>query len=364
MKKIVFCGGHHNSALVVAEALRRNGHQVFWLGHKYSMIGDKNSSAEYLEVTEKGFPFTEIKAGKFQPRYQFFQYLLRIPLGFWQSFVSLKKIKPDLIFSFGGYLALPVAYCGWLLGIPVVTHEQTSVSGWANKMIAKMAKKVFVTYEASSKYFPQEKVVVTGLPIREGILKKGKKLFQNGKKTIYVTGGKQGAHVLNETIFAILPQLLEKFNVIHQCGSTSLFNDIEKAREMRARQLAGGGKGMNYLVKEYFFEDEIGSVFRSADFVISRAGAHIVYELMTLRKPAILVPIPWASGNEQEENAKVVVNAGLGIILPQKDLEAGKLWETILEFEKNLSSKKVSPASPKIEADATSKIVFEIEKII
>ncbi|HUW24291.1 MAG TPA: UDP-N-acetylglucosamine--N-acetylmuramyl-(pentapeptide) pyrophosphoryl-undecaprenol N-acetylglucosamine transferase [Patescibacteria group bacterium] len=360
-KKIVFCGGHHNSALVVAEGLREKGHQVFWFGHKYSMIGDENPSAEYLEVTQKGFPFTEIKAGKFQPRYQFWSNLLRIPLGFWQSFVGLKKIKPDLIFSFGGYLALPVAYSGWLLGIPVVTHEQTTVSGWANKMIAKIAKKVFITYPSSSKYFPQEKVVVTGLPIRREILKKGKKLFQNAKKTIYITGGKQGAHVINEAVFAILPQLLERFNVIHQCGSTTLFNDIKKAREIKENL---GDKGEDYLVKEYFFEDEIGSVFRTADFIISRAGAHTVYELLALKKPAILIPIPWASGNEQEENAKVLVAAGLGIILPQKDLEAGKLWETILEFEKNLSSKKVSPASPKIEVDATARILFEVEELM
>jgi UDP-N-acetylglucosamine--N-acetylmuramyl-(pentapeptide) pyrophosphoryl-undecaprenol N-acetylglucosamine transferase len=360
-KKVVICGGHHNSALVVAEALREKGYQVFWLGHKYSMIGDKNPSAEYLEVTKKEFPFVEIKAGKFQPRYQFFHYLLRIPLGFWQSFTSLQRIKPDLIFSFGGYLALPVAYAGFLLGIPVVTHEQTAISGWANKMIARVAKKVFVTHETSSKYFPQEKVVVTGLPIREEVLKKGKKLFQNGKKTIYVTGGKQGAHVVNEAIFAILPELLEKFNVIHQCGSTSVFNDIKKAKGLKERL---GDKGKYYWPKEYFFEEEIGSVFSSADLVISRAGAHTVYELLALKKPSILIPIPWASGNEQEENAKVLVNAGLGEILPQKELEAGKLWGAILEFEKNLSSKSTIPPSPKIEADATPKIVSEIEKLM
>ncbi len=284
MKKIVVCGGHHNSALVVADALREKGYQVFWLGHKYSMIGDENPSAEYLEVTQKGFPFTEIKAGKLQPRHHFFQYLLRIPLGFWQSFVSLRRIKPDLIFSFGGYLALPVVYVGWLLGIPVVTHEQTVVSGLANQLIAKVAKKVFLTYEASSKYFPQGKVVVTGLPLREGILKKGKKLFQNNKKTIYVTGGKQGAHVINEAVWAILPSLLIEFNVIHQCGSTSVFDDIKKAR---------------------------------------------------------------------------LVEAGLGEILSQKELEAGKLWETILDFSRNLETRKIKTAI-KTPTEAIKKIMAEV----
>jgi len=359
-KKIVICGGHHNSALVVAETLREKGYQIFWLGHKYSMIGDKNPSAEYLEVTQKGFPFTEVKAGKFQPRYQFFHYLLRIPLGFWQSFVSLRKIKPDLIFSFGGYLALPVAYSGWLLGIPVVTHEQTTVSGLANKLIAQIAKKVFVTFESSFKHYPQSKVVWTGLPRRD-VPQKPKKYFNNQRKTIAFLGGKQGSHLINEAVFQILPQLLEKFNIIHQCGSTSLFKDIEKAKELKEKL---GEKDKNYLVKEYFFEDEIGSVFQAADLVVSRAGAHTVYELLALKKPAILIPIPWSSGNEQEENAKVLVKAGLGKILPQKELEAGKLWETILEFVKNLSSKKNLSSLPKIEADATAKILFEIEKLM
>jgi len=360
MKRIVICGGHHNSALVVAEALREKGYQVFWLGHQYSMIGDKNPSAEYLEVTEKGFPFTEIKAGKFQPRYQFFPYLLRIPLGFWQSLVSLIKIKPDLIFSFGGYLALPVAFSGWLLGIPVVTHEQTSVSGLANRLIAKIAKKVFLTYEASGKYFPREKVVITGLPLREEILKKGKKLFQNNKKTIYVTGGKQGAHTINEAVWAILPTLLENFNVIHQVGSTSLFNDIQKAEEIKKNL---GERGENYLPKEYFFDKEISTVLNRADLVISRAGAHIVYELLALKKPAILIPIPWSSNQEQLKNAQMLAAAGLTKILPQEDLEKSKLEEAVLGFADNLERYRLKK-EVRVSTKATEKIVDEISWLL
>jgi len=355
--KIVFCGGHHNSALVVAERLKETGAEIFWFGHKFSMIGDKNPSAEYLEVTKKGIPFIEIKAGKLQPKYRFWQNLLRIPIGFFQSLKALLKIKPDLIFSSGGFLALPVAYCGFILGIPVVTHEQTTVVGSANKLISLVAKKVFITFTSSAEFFPSKKIVLTGLPIREEIFTAGKKLFNNGQKTIYFTGGKQGAHVINEAVFKILPDLLPKFNVIHQCGSTSLFNDLSKAREFF-------GKEKNYLAKDYFFAEEIGNVYHSADLVISRAGAHTVYELLALRKPAILIPIPWSNQNEQEKNAQMLKSSGLAEILSEEELKNDLLLETINKFEHNFKNYHLTLKESAVNLNATEKIISEIKKII
>ena len=114
--KIVFCGGHHNSALLVAKELQKKSNRIFWLGHKYTMAGDKNPGAEYVEVTASGIPFIEIQAGKWQPYFKFWRNLARIPVGFIQSLFWLIKIRPKLIVSFGGFLALPVAFCGWLLG--------------------------------------------------------------------------------------------------------------------------------------------------------------------------------------------------------------------------------------------------------
>ncbi len=385
--KIVICGGHHSSGLLVAKAFQQKGEEVFWFGHKFTMLGDKNPGAEYLEVTKQNIPFFEIKAGKLQRNYKFGPNLLRIPLGYWQSFIYLLKIRPNVIVAFGGYIALPVAISGWILGIPVFTHEQTVVSGFANKIIAKFAKKIFVSFKSSEKYFLKEKVVFSGLPIRKSIFENKKLLFKNSKKrTIYITGGKQGSHIINEAVFNILPKLLEKFNVVHQCGSTSLYNDIDKGLKIKKNLfrlaesgLAGEGDkesnfsdvtseyrapavvglrdslskfNENYIVKEYFFEDEIGGVFNSADFVVGRSGAHTVYELMVLGKPAILIPIPWSSGNEQENNAKLLVSLGLAKILPQEELIKGKLFDEIVQFDKNLSQYilKDETVVPKIDA--------------
>lgn len=356
--KIVICGGHHNSALLVAKALIKKKYQVFWFGHKLTMLGDKNPSAEYLEVTKEKIPFYEIKAGKWQPKYKFIPNLARIPFGFIQSFYYLVKIRPDKIVSFGGYLALPITISGWLLGIPIITHEQTTVFGLANQIIAFFAKKVLVSFPTSLKSFPVKKVVLTGLPIRTEIFDQGKNLFNNQKKTIYITGGKQGAHIFNQEVFKILPQLLEKFNVIHQCGSTSLYHDIDKANDIKKTLK----NKENYLVAPYFFEDQIGSIFKTADFVISRSGAHTIYELLYLEKPAILIPIPWSSKNEQQLNAQMLQEAGLGKILTQNDLENGLLWSTIVDFDQNfLQYKKKKNFS--LEKNSVEKIIKEISLI-
>lgn len=358
--RIVITGGHHNSALLVAEEIKKKGWEVFWFGHKFTMIGDRNPGAEYFAVTQKKIPFIEIKAGKWQPRFKFWQNLLRIPFGFGQSIFWLIKIRPKLIVSFGGYLSLPVVFAGWILGIAVVTHEQTTVAGLANKIISRVAKKIFVSFPSSMKFFPEEKVILTGLPIRINVLSKGGKFFSNNKKTIYITGGKQGAHVINEAVFAILPGLAEKFNIIHQCGTTSLFSDYLKAQEIQKKLK----KGSNYLVKDYFGEDEIGSVYKSADFVISRAGAHTVSELLYLKKPAILIPIPWSTGNEQEENARLILEAGLGIILSQEDVGKGKLLSAVTEFSEKIGDYKQISNKTLVDFQATQKIVAEIEKLV
>lgn len=353
--KVVITGGHHNSGLLLAKAFQERGEKVFWFGHKFTMLGNNNPSAEYLEVTRQNIPFYEIKAGKLQKRYKFIQNFLRIPQGFGQSFFYLLNIKPDVIVSFGGYIALPVAVSGWILGIPIFTHEQTVVSGLANKIISKFSKKIFISFKTSEKYFPKEKIVFSGLPIRKAILENSHPLFKNSKKkTIYITGGKQGSHVINEAVFDILPKLLEKFNVIHQCGSASPYNDIEKGLRIKKE---------NYLVKDYFFADEIGDVYHSADFVIGRSGAHTIYELLILQKPAILIPIPWSSNNEQMENAKMLALSGLAEILQQDQLKE-TLYEKIIEFSNSLHRFKLKDASFIPKLDAIEIIMEEIYKSI
>lgn len=363
-KRIIITGGHHTCALVVAQALIKKGHQVFWLGHKYSMWGDQNESAEYLEVTKAKIPFFELKAGKYwktlNPKK-----LIRLPLGFVQALVYLLKIKPDLIVSFGGYLALPVVIVGWLLRIPAVTHEQTVVAGRVNKLITPFVKKIFLTWPQTKKYYPPSKTVVTGLPLRKEIFEKKTKRyeFRNKLPTIYVTGGKQGSHVINKAVFAVLDELLERYNLIHQCGLSSLHDDYQLAKEKK--EGLGEKKKKRYKIADYIFPQDIGAVFTKADLVVGRAGAHTIYELAALGKPAILIPLPILYQNEQVENARLLEEAGLAKVLLQKDPEGKSLLQAInlltQEFDRH---KKVGEEKKQLVAlDAIRKIVREIEKL-
>lgn len=340
MKKLVFTGGHHTSALAVIDALDGQqlsaiSYQLHFIGHRYSIHGGRVESAEYQEVTKRGISFYSLTAGKVYRKFNFLEWF-RVPFGFFQALWILYRIKPDLIVSFGGYLAVPVVIAGWLFGIPSVTHEQTVVSGWANRIIARFACKVFISWPESEKFFPSRKVVLTGLPLRKEIVSLAKELekIPNTKyqtpNTIYITGGKQGSQTINQAVGGCLGRLLREFEVVHQCGSFD-FKKFLALEDSLSENLKA-----RYIVKDYFSQEEIGRVFRVADLVVGRAGAHTVYELAALGKPAILIPIPWSSHNEQQENAEILERVGLAEVISQDNLRASTLFEACYEVGKHL----------------------------
>ena len=360
-KKIIITGGHHTAALVVAQKLKTRGHQVVWLGHKYTMWGDKNYSAEYREVAQAKIRFRELRAGKISQK-QRFRNCLRISVGFWQARDYLRQEKPDLILSFGGYLAVPVVICGWLRKIPVFTHEQTVVYGWANRLISHFSKKIMVSWLSSVRHFPAQKVVFTGLPLRPEIFKATKLAwFKNKRLTIYITGGKQGSHVINLAVEGALLDLLKKYNLIHQCGSSTVHNDYRRLQTIR-KQLPAKLRS-RYVVRDYIFPKDIGSVFHQADLIVGRSGAHISAEVAALSKPALFIPIPWSRANEQYQNARMIVNTGLAEILPQDDLSALNLEKKIEKMILSLNKyqRNALRAQTLIRLDATEKIVSLIE---
>ena len=208
---LIVTGGHHTSGLAVAQKLQSTV-KIIWFGHRHSAWGDTSDSAEYQEVTKQNIQFFDIQAGKFHRTFHPLK-LLRIPWGFIQSFFYIIYLSTQYkiigILSFGGYIAVPVVIIGWLLGIKSLTYEQTMVSGWANRLISKFCSKIAVSWFQSQKYFPAKKTVFVGLPIREEILKHQ---TSNIKNQIYVTGGKQGSHIINQTVFNSLPNLSKKYD--------------------------------------------------------------------------------------------------------------------------------------------------------
>lgn len=368
--KIVITGGHHTTAFAVIDELKKSVRHldILWLGHKYSMPKDKAESAEFLSVTNRGIKFVDLKAGKFYRTYHPLR-LLKIPLGFIQSFYYLVKYKPDLIFSFGGYLAVPVVLSGWLLRIPSVTHEQTATIGLANKTLFRFVKMIFISWPESEKYFPKKRTILTGNPLREAVFKKEKNVHEKlarvlarSKKTIYITGGKQGSHIINGAVKSILFDLLENYNLISQCGSSTLYNDYAKLKELKT-QLPQPLR-QRFVLKEYFTEAEIGSVYDLCDLVVARAGANTVYEIAALGKVAIFIPIPWLPYDEQTQNAQILVKAASAEILPQENLTGEKLLEKIKEVFQNFKEYSLAAEKAKslVKLEAAEKVISELKK--
>lgn len=353
LSPILFTGGHHNSALVVAQELQKAGYPIVWVGHKFTMTGDKAISAEYKEITDNDIPFFELKTGKFYKKRNPLEFL-KIATGFVQAFTYLLKTKPRLIISFGGYLAVPVVIVGWLLRIPSVTHEQTVTAGWANKAIIPFVKKIFLTHKSSLKNYPTKKAVVVGLPIRPGFLEAPK--IKTKRKTILITCGKQGSHIINQAVFPIIPKLVEKYKVIHQTGAYITTSDKDRARRIKSslpKHLQS-----RYLHKPYFFGKEAVKYLHSAYITISRAGAHTVYELIILNKRNIVIPIPWVSHNEQLENAQLLRRFTATTILEEKSLSP----ETLLTAIQDISqSKRKERSTLPIIKDATQRIIKELQ---
>lgn len=349
--KVVITGGHHTSALPVIRKLRKKADvEILWFGHKHSLLGDKAETLEYKDINNLGIKFFNLNAGKFYRTFNILR-LIKIPWGFVQAFYLLLKIKPDVILSFGGYLAAPVVFSGWVLRIPSITHEQTVVTGYANKFISLFARKILISWKQSEKYFPKEKTVFSGLPLREQIYSVNSSEFHtdNNLPTIYVTGGKTGSHRINSTIEKNMGDLLSVANVIHQCGDQSSTNDYERLSQMHEKikdKVSG-----EYFLRKFIVNGEIGEVYSKSDLVISRSGAHTIRELMSLNKPGLLIPISWSSHDEQLKNAKILEKQGLAEIVSEGDLEK-KFLPTVtkmldnLDHYKTVSTRDITDGSP------------------
>jgi UDP-N-acetylglucosamine--N-acetylmuramyl-(pentapeptide) pyrophosphoryl-undecaprenol N-acetylglucosamine transferase len=360
--KIVMTGGHHTSALPVIQLLQKhNNIQIEWFGAINSLKGDKNKGLEYKEITALGITFHQLKAGKFYRTFDI-KRLIRIPFGFFQALYLLTKVRADLIFSFGGYLAVPTVLAGWFLGIPCITHEQTVVSGWANKLISHFASKILITWPSSASFFPQDKTILTGIPLRPEIFKQTSNSFEINSQlpTVYLTGGKTGSHKLNMAVLEKMPEILSVCNLIHQCGDYSETNDFEKLQN-KFSQIKTNTIG-TYHLRKFVMSEEIGEAFGKASLVIARSGAHIVYDLAALKKPSLLIPIPWVSHNEQYKNAEVLKEAGIAEILEEKDLTPETLFMHTKEMLHNLSNYQKTKSFDFIKEDAAQLIVNEILK--
>jgi len=320
-------GGHTSAGLAVADTLRARGVEVSWIGSP--------DGIEAQRVPAAGIPYYAVPAGKLRRYWDWHNLpdlLVRVPAGFVRSLVILRAIRPQVLFATGGFVALPPAVAARILKVPLVVHEQTAVAGLANRLAGRLAAKVALTFREAQKHFPPDRVVVTGNPLRSELVGDSREAglahfgLDPGLPLLYVTGGAQGSHRINRTVGESLSQLLELTQVIHQCGANPATRDREWLEE-RARELPSRLRA-RYRVLPYV-GPELRDVYASAQLVLSRAGAGTVNECCHLGRPAIFIPLPGASGDEQTANARIVEAAGGGVLLPEAALSPEGLLETI-----------------------------------
>lgn len=325
MKKIVLTGGgssgHITPNLALIPSLQAQGWSVEYIG---SEKGVERSMIEAVAI-----PYHAIQTGKLR-RYFSWQNILdplRVIMGIGQSYRLLRQIKPQVVFSKGGFVALPVVIGAWFAGIPVVAHESDFSIGLANRLSFRFVHTICVTFAAACTYLKdQTKVVVTGTPIREilfaGDRSKGLAYcgFTAEKPCLMIIGGGQGAQAINRCIRQALPLLLPTMQIIHLCGPGKTDASLNQP---------------GYFQLEYA-KDELPHLFAASDWVVSRAGANSLYELLALAKPHILIPLPHLqSRGDQIENARYFERLGASYVIPEENLNPELLLETIQRLEKN-----------------------------
>ncbi len=337
MKKILITGGHLTPAQAVIDQIQKSPLKetvvIIFAGRKYALDSEKTLSLEFKEISDRKIKFIPLEAGRFTRivSLETLLNLIKIPLGFWQATRIVREEEPDIILSFGGYLAMAIALAGFIYRVPVYTHEQTTSPGLANRVIGLFARRIFIAFEETATYFNPQKTIITGNPVRESIFEVVNKPFEikNGLPVIYITGGSLGSHSINDHIANILPQLLSKYNVIHQIGDVKKYGDYERLLELKSK-LVENGKGNYYPVK-HFRDEEIGYVYSKVNLVVGRAGANTFFELVALKKPALFIPLPWSSNQEQKKQADFFKKNQVGESFDQNE-PSKKLLLTINEM--------------------------------
>ncbi len=321
MKKIVLTGGgtagHVTPNIALLPALREANYDIHYIG-SYDGI-------EKRLIEDYKIPYYGIATGKFRRYFalQNFTDPFRVLKGYAEARKTLKQIRPDVVFSKGGFVSVPVVRAAHSLGIPCIIHESDMTPGLANKLCIPVAAKVCCNFPETLQMLPAEKAVLTGSPIRAE-LRQGNRIaaldlcgFTANKPVIMVIGGSLGAASINKVVREALPRLLEDFQVIHICGKEKVDNLLLSVE---------GYKQFEYV------KTELKDLFALSDVVVSRAGANAICELLALKKPNVLIPLSAKSSRgDQILNAHSFESQGFSLVIDEDDLIDFVLVEKIHE---------------------------------
>jgi UDP-N-acetylglucosamine--N-acetylmuramyl-(pentapeptide) pyrophosphoryl-undecaprenol N-acetylglucosamine transferase len=320
MKKIILTGGgtagHVTPHLAMLPALHHAGFDIHYIG---SHTGIERELAEKANL-----PYSPIAAGKLRRYFDLRNVtdIFRVVKGLHDALHILRREKPDLVFSKGGFVTVPVLMAARMLRIPTVIHESDLTPGLANRLAAPFAKKICVAFPETLTHINNQKGVLTGIPIRaellsgnreKGLARCGFVIGGADKPILLVTGGSLGAAAINRNLREALPEITKKFRVIHLCGKGNLLDTTAISAD--------------YVQFEYI-SDGLADIYAAADIVISRAGAGTLFELLAMKKPHLLIPLSKAaSRGDQIQNAESFAKQGFSAVLPEEELTPQRLVE-------------------------------------
>ena len=350
MKKIILTGGgtagHVTPNIALLPDLKSEGYDIHYIGSYEGM--------EKKLITAQGINYDGIATGKFR-RYLSAKNLtdpFRVIKGFQQAKKLIRDYKPDVVFSKGGFVAVPVVLAAGHYHIPVIIHESDMTPGLANKICMRTAKKICCNFPETLKYLPKDKAVLTGSPIRHELLlgnkPAGLKLcgFNTSKPIILVVGGSTGAVKVNNAVRAILPELLKKYQVVHLCGKGKTDASLN---------------GIDGYIQFEYISDQMRDLFAISDIVISRAGANAICELLALRKPNILIPLSAnASRGDQILNANSFKEHGYSSVMTEEEITPEKLLAAVDDLYKN-RQKYIDAMDSSPQSEAVDKIMALIK---
>ena len=352
MKRIVLTGGgtagHVTPNIALIPTLQKEGFEVHYIG-SYDGI-------ERKLIEEMGIPYYGISSGKLRRYFDLknFSDPFKVIKGYSEAKKLLKKLQPDVVFSKGGFVTVPVVIAAKHCSIPAIIHESDMTPGLANKLAIPSAAKVCCNFPETLKYLPEGKSVLTGSPIRKELVEGSKEKalrflgFTSSKPVIMIIGGSLGSVAINNAIRDNLDVLLQKFQIVHLCGQGKVDTSLESKQ---------GYRQFEYIKKE------LADIFALSDVVISRAGANAICELLALRKPNILIPLSAAaSRGDQILNARSFEKQGFSVVIEEENLTNESLIKAIEEVY-NHQDKYIDAMKNSSQKDAIGTI-FELIKSV
>ncbi|MFA5360716.1 MAG: UDP-N-acetylglucosamine--N-acetylmuramyl-(pentapeptide) pyrophosphoryl-undecaprenol N-acetylglucosamine transferase [Candidatus Paceibacterota bacterium] len=349
-------GGHTFPLIAVSREFKKIAQDKNFLFEIF-YIGPDDFTLPYI-AKEEGIVIKKIIAGKLNRQnsksnklmgfINVFLNFFKTLGGVFQSLYYVYILMPDVVFSKGGYGAFPVVFWSIIFFIPSFVHESDAVPGLVNHLTGRFCRKIFISFEHTKKYFPLNKVLLTGNPVRPDLfIKENKKNnIQNAKKLlglseerpiVAIIGGSQGSSHINDLILDILPKVISKIEVIHQTGKQN-YNKVRRETDIVFQEIIGSRENQRYYHPVPFLEEaeapnicSLKDIYLVSDLIIARAGSGLIFEIAASGKPSILIPLPWASRGHQKKNAYEYAKSGAAIVVEEANLKTNIFSDLVLQ---------------------------------